>query len=379
MGKTASFLHLCQTHFGGTENTAFAIFRRGGYVLVPIEARRFPEAPFDEKGAPGWVIACILSVLSEGGLSFEDRGLLRAMLRRGTLAVAIDGLNEVARGQAVAAFAAEFPATRLFVTSQESGESPFEVWHLPGTISEHVDGLLTLYLGRERGEALAKRLRGTGLIQHLRSGYDVRLVIDLAETDPGGTKLPGDRIGLYRVAVAAAWPEGDERLELLQAAAWRLISERGSNEDNRRLKRDSDAPKDLLEQLEAVRELWGRSIRVVRGAPPGYEYVHDQMNAYLAACWFANRPGWVMRDLLAATKVWQEGREAQCTLWCFVAAMLDRLRVEALWVFAGDDDRRAVFGRALAERADREGWRLTRPPIKVSAATNERQNTTDVS
>jgi hypothetical protein len=103
--------------FGGTENTAFAIFRRDGYVLVPIEARRFPATSFDEKGASAWVVACVLSVLSEGGLSFEDRGLLRAMLSKGTIAVAIDGLNEVARGQAVTAFAAEFPAAPLFVTS----------------------------------------------------------------------------------------------------------------------------------------------------------------------------------------------------------------------------------------------------------------------
>ena len=67
MGKTAMFLHLRQAHFGGTESTARAIFRRDGYVLVPIEARRFPEASFEEKGASAWVIACVLSVLSEGG------------------------------------------------------------------------------------------------------------------------------------------------------------------------------------------------------------------------------------------------------------------------------------------------------------------------
>ncbi len=371
MGKTAMFLHLRQIHFGGTENTAFAIFRRDRYVLVPIEARRFPEAPFDEKGGSAWVVACILSVLSEGGLSFEDRGLLRAMLRKGTLAIAIDGLNEVARGQAVSAFAAEFPAAPLFVTSQEPGESPFEVWRLPGTIAEHVDGLLKLYLGEQRGEALAKRLRDTGLIQHLRSGYDVRLVIELAEADPEAANLPRDRIGLYRAAVAAAWPEGDERLELLQAAAWKLISERGPNEDKRRLKPDEDAPKDLLEQLEAVRERSGRSIRLIRAAPPYYEFVHDQMNAYLAACWFADRSAVaVMCDLLGETKAWQDGLEAQRTLWGFVAAMLDQSRLEALWIFAGDDDRRAVFGRALAERAEREGWPLTRPPIKAPAAAN---------
>src|SRR5215203_3098733 len=60
----------------------------------------------------------------------------------------------------------------------------------------------------------------TGLIQHLRSGYDVRLVIQLAEADADGTILPKDRVRLYRAAVEAAWPPGDERLDLLQAAAW---------------------------------------------------------------------------------------------------------------------------------------------------------------
>jgi hypothetical protein len=372
MGKTAIFLHLLRTHFSGTETTSFTIFRRDGYILVPIEARRFPEASFDEKGASAWVVACVLSVLSERGLSFNYRSLLRAMLNKGTLAVAIDGLSEVARDPAVAAFAAEFPATPVFITSQEPSELPFEVWHLPRTIAEHISGLLTLYLGQQRGEGLAKRLRETGLAQHLRSGYDVRLVIELAEADADDDKLPNDRLGLYRAAVAAAWPEGDNRLELLQAAAWKLISERGPNEDKRRLKADLDAPKDLLEQLEAVRERSGRSIRLIRGAPPGYEFVHDQMNAYLAARWFCDRPTVpVMCDLLSATKTWQEGLEAQRTLWDFAAAMLDPPRLETLWIFAGDDERRAVLGRALTERAEREGWPLTRPPMKASAGQAE--------
>ncbi len=367
MGKTATFLHLRQTHFGQGENTSFAIFRRDGYVLVPIEARRFPEAPSDEKGASGWMTACALSVLSESGLSLEDRGLLRAMLKKGTLAIAVDGVNEVAHGQAVSAFAAEFPTAPLFVTSQETGEPPFEVWRLPVTIAEHVDGLLALYLGEERGKELAQRLRDCGLIRYLCSGYDVRLVIDIAEADPGGTSLPHDRIGLYSAAVTEAWPEGDLRLELLQAAAWKLISERGPNEDKRRLMPDVDAPKDLLERLEAVRERSGRSIRLIRRAPPGYEFVHDQMNAYLAARWFADRATVAtMKDLLQLTKVWQDGLEAQRTLWGFIAAMLDRAQLEALWIFAGDDDRRGVLGRALAERAEREGWPLTRPPAKAS-------------
>jgi hypothetical protein len=144
MGKTAIFEHLIQTHFGGTKATSFDIFRRNGYVLIPIEARRFPEATFDEKGASAWVVACVLSILSQRGLAFADRGLLRAMLDKGTLAVVIDGLNEVARGPSVAAFVTEFPATPSLVTSQESGEQPFETWCLPSSIVDHVDKLLKI-------------------------------------------------------------------------------------------------------------------------------------------------------------------------------------------------------------------------------------------
>jgi hypothetical protein len=78
-----------------------------------------------------------------------------------------------------------------------------------------------------------------------------------------------------------------------------------------------------------------------------------------------------MRDSLSTTKAWQDGLEAQRTLWDFVAAMLDQSRLEALWIFAGDDERRAVLGRALAERAEREGWPLTRPPLKAAAGQAE--------
>jgi hypothetical protein len=86
------------------------------------------------------------------------------------------------------------------------------------------------------------------------------------------------------------------------------------------------------------------------------------MNAYLAACWFASRPSIsTMKTLLQDTKAWLDGREAQRVLWGFVAALLDRSTLERLWVFAGDDEDRAVLGAALTERARREGWPLTRP------------------
>lgn len=88
------------------------------------------------------------------------------------------------------------------------------------------------------------------------------------------------------------------------------------------------------------------------------------MSSYLAASWFASRATVVvMRDLLAKSQVWLGGRESQRTLWSFVAEMLDHDILQRLWVYAGDDERRAVLGNALARRADRESWSLTRPPV----------------
>jgi hypothetical protein len=86
------------------------------------------------------------------------------------------------------------------------------------------------------------------------------------------------------------------------------------------------------------------------------------MNAYLAARWFAGLATVAnMRDDLEKSTMWRDGFEAQRILWGFVAEMLDRNQLEALWIFAGDDERRGVLGRALAERAERESWTLTRP------------------
>ncbi len=367
MGKTTVFQFLMSVHFGGKSATAFSIFRRDGYVLVPIPARRFADIGGDEKTASAWVQACIPRALAEQGFSIEDRGVLRAFLRTGTLALAIDGLNEVARNPAVLAFASEFPMVPLFVTSQETGEEPFQVWRLPQTINAHINDLLRLYLGEHFGGVLAVRLSETNLKEHLRSGYDVRLVAELAADDPQSANLPSDRVSLYREVVRAAWPEDEDRLSLLQAAAWKIISERGPNEDKRRLKSEADVPADLLNALEGVREREGRRVRLVRSAPPYFEFVHDQMNAFLAACWVVEKTPTLaaMRDLLTGSKAWQDSAETQRVLWSFVAALVDRGTLEELWIFSADDERRVVLRRALEMRAAAEGWPLTLEPTNM--------------
>jgi hypothetical protein len=74
----------------------------------------------------------------------------------------------------VIAFASAFIAAPMFVTSQEAGESPFKLWRLPRTITEHIDQMFDLYLGAAKGKELSERLRNSHLYEQLRSGYDVR-------------------------------------------------------------------------------------------------------------------------------------------------------------------------------------------------------------
>ncbi len=365
MGKSTLFGRLCREHFFGEKTTSFSIYRRDRFVLVPIEARRFAEvAVASDKGdATAWMLECVRVALSGNGLSFDDAKLLKAMFEMGTLGVAVDGLNEVARGPEVTAFAERFQKAAVFVTSQDMGEAPFGVWRLPATIAEYVDALLDLYLKERPGlaAAVAREIREIGLIAHLLSGYDVRLVANLALSARERLDKTRSQLDLYREAVDAAWPKGDdrkeERVEILEAAAWVLVSDRGPNQDRRRMVPSQDCPADLLNDLEKV-----PVVRLVRAAGKDYEFVHDQMGAYLAARWFTSRAAAaVMRELLETSQVWKVGAQAQRIFWGFVAEMVGRETLTALWIFAGDEEERVVLWKQLAERAGREGWDLTRP------------------
>ena len=63
-------------------------------------------------------------------------------------------------------------------------------------------GRLTLWLGAEKGAVLERRLVAEGVSEAISSGYDLRLVADLAADDPAGTALPDGRLGLYRAVLA---------------------------------------------------------------------------------------------------------------------------------------------------------------------------------
>lgn len=223
----------------------------------------------------------------------------------------------------------------MLVTSQQAGGDRFMTWRLPPDIREFTSDLMQLYLSAPDTEGVMKRIAASRLKDAIRSGYDVRLIIDLVRLDRHHAELPADRMGLYAAVIKVGWPDVPEELRqeqqsLTAAAAWRMVSERKPNEDMRRLKLDVDLPATLLVAVADAPENDHRPVRLMRRAGGGaFEFVHDQMHAYLAARWFA-QDGFSLAELekmVAGSMIWMQSADARRTLWGFAAALLDNQRL----------------------------------------------------
>jgi len=358
MGKTLLFRHAVAAHFSGARNAFAAISTHGG-ILVPFVARDYAGGG-DDKADPAWVLNAIKVSLAGAGLPFEDDKLLHRILSSGTLAIAIDGLHEAGRVFAVDAFARAYPNAPMLVTSQEAGSGAFETWRLPNDMREHTGQLLKLQLGASDGAAVEQRIEASGLKAHIRSGYDVRLISDLVRVDPRGAPLPRNRAELYDAVLKAGWPESGEdefreQFEQTAAAAWQLVSGRKANEDKRRMTPDKDLSSTLLNLLAKAPEDSRRSIRLVRRVGSSFEFVHDQMHAYLAARWFT-LPGVNVAELLERTKastIWHHSITERRILWAFVAEQLDDKRLLGLWQSVVEVEEWDSLRRELRDEARR--------------------------
>jgi hypothetical protein len=325
----------------------------------------------EDKDDPAWVIDAVRATLSSEGVTFASSALLTRFLESGTLGVAIDGLNEVDRTRAVVAFTKTFNDAPMLVTSQQPGSDRFTTWRLPPDIREFTSDLLRLYLPKKQAEVVMKRIAASGLRGAIRSGYDVRLVVDLVRPDPDHAELPADRMGLYAAVIEAGWPNVPEDVRreqqnLTAAAAWRMVSERKPNEDMRRLKPDIDLPSSVLTALADAPENDNRSVRLVRRLGAGtFEFVHDQMHAYLAARWFAQdgRSMAELEKMIAGSTIWTQSPDARRTLWGFAAALLDDKPLLQLLPRIEDDEEWDILRRALKAEAQRRGLQVGREVV----------------
>jgi hypothetical protein len=112
-----------------------------------------------------------------------------------------------------------------------------------------------------------------------------------------------------------------------------MVSERKPNDDKRRLIPGEYLDEALLTALAEAPERDNRPVRLVSRVGNAFEFVHDQMHAFLAARWFTQGERSVTELVkeVSTTSVWSESVPARRTLWSFVAIMLDDQRLQGLW------------------------------------------------
>jgi hypothetical protein len=325
--------------------------------------RRYAALPVPDANRPeSWILEIVRRHLEQHRFITRDLGLVDAMLRAGHIAVALDGTNEVDRDLALTAFASQFPQARLLVTSQAiprglAGGERWEVWQLPENIGGLRDGLLALWLGVEKGAALSRRIAAEGLSRTVVSGYDLRLLADLAAADPERAPLPGDRVALYRAMLArASGADGQPlRLEGLKQLAWTMMIQR-----RRRI--GSDDEKVL--GVGTLHALEREGLGIVRSIGAEREFRHDQMRAFLAALWLVEETPTMpaLQETATDAGAFALNRRDQEELWGFVAPLLtSSADLEALWLFANDDPiERGILLAALQIEADKRGVTLVR-------------------
>ena len=332
--------------------------RKYGFILITVPVRHYSalESP-DAKSPEGWVIDAVRRRLEHYGMPLDDSATLRAMLRSGKFAIALDGVNEANRSDAIGAFERQFNMVLMIATSQTAPPEGWCLWRLPRDIEDQRAGLLRLWLGDDAGNVLERRLLASGGVGVIVSGYDLRLIADLARNDPAASELPQGRVALYRAVLNSAERENGEPIHLarLRLLALQMIL------DGRREFSSTEA-RDLGEGVADA--LSKEQVRVIRRTGASWEFRHDQMRAFLAASSLIEDMPAIAQvtDLLKQGKFFRLSRADQESLWAFVAALLPDEAVATLWNFAQEDPgSRGLLQAALQVVADERRLELRRP------------------
>ena len=368
MGKSSVFAAWERVYFAAEEApTLAAAARRHGFVLVQLRVRHYAGLPPPDAGRPeSWVVEAVRRRLEQFGFVTRDLGLIEAMLRGGHVALALDGANEADRDAAIAAFARQFPQVRLLVTSQAAAREGWETWGLPEDVAGLREGLLRLWLGAEAGDVLARRVVAEGIVEAVVSGYDLRLLADLARVDPERAPLPASRTALYRAMLARTIDAAGQPLrpEGLKQVAWAMVTQR---------RREITAEDEKVLGAGTLAALARQDVPIVRQVGTTYEFRHDQMRAFLAALWLTEEAPTprAMERAIEGAQAFDLSRRDQEELWRFVASLVpsdDGLT--ALWRFAaGEPAERGALLAALQAEADARGVVLVRNPRTLSSET----------
>jgi hypothetical protein len=358
MGKSSVFAAWERSYFSnGAFGSLRAASRRYGFILVTLPVRDYAALSPPEPNRPeSWVIEAVRQRLEMFGFGELEYATVRAILKAGHVAIALDGMNEADRAAAFDIFARQFPKVRLLVTSQTRPDrlEGWELWKLPEDVSQLRRSLLDIWLkSSEKGEVLDRRVTSEGLGETIHSGYDLRLIADLAGDEPAEAKLPADRTALYRTVLERVPDSAGKplNLEQLKKLAWTMVNER----------RRTIAESELSEA--AVKALTREGVRILWQVGKLLEFRHDQMRGFLAASWLIEEmPLDAAQGVLSEAKAFSIAHDDQDQLWGFVAALISKNEdIQAFWNFANEKTiERGRLLEALQKEADRRGTRLIR-------------------
>ena len=126
MGKSSAFSYWERTYFAGAATTLADAARRFGFMLVMLPVRHYAALSADASRPELWVIEAVRRRFEYFGLTVTDLGLVEAMLRAGSIALALDGMSEADRDTALTVFAQSFPAgaTAGYIAGPGTGVVP---------------------------------------------------------------------------------------------------------------------------------------------------------------------------------------------------------------------------------------------------------------
>lgn len=370
MGKSASKRFFERIYF--SERSPFDAWRKHHFVPVFVDARRYATLAWKPDDTSFWIHEVVRQELASYATDFNTSDLVQALLKTGTLAVIIYGANEAQKDSAMVLFANAHPSVRMLVFSQASGDKPFRTFRLPPDILQYTRDLLTLYLGATEGARTYEQIDTSGLMTELRSGYDLALLVGIVQSEGSILALPSNRLQLYDRIVTRAFSlaglKEPARGEL-QELAWKMWREG----------RSAFPISDLRDAL--LSPLSGNQIRLVtvRDAA-SFEFRHDQMRAYLAACWLISQRETLI-SRLSDKRIWEIDEQSQLDVWSFVVRMLDaQPRLQELWEFALVDSARVMLGQSAQREARFRGWSLLlKGGVNRFAAFTERSGSFDSS
>jgi hypothetical protein len=263
-------------------------------------------------------------MIDESGATGSNLRLIFGILESNQFILLLDGANEVPWSEQIGAAAAVRDRPGLFVTSQ-GGPPPgssFEHWTLPKTIQDSILPLLSLWMGEASGRRLFERLQRSPLGPDIRSGYDVRLLQSIAET--GVKQLPRNRIELYETMVAQSF-DGDLDSGLadeLATFAWELWL------SGKRQFEKIALGADLTDRLVLAK------LPLIRAAADRYEFMHDQIESYLAARHLFSTPNPFGRVAADEPRWRMRTKSEQADLWRFLRDMADGVLAIRLYDWA---------------------------------------------